>query len=549
MVMTRSGLPPSGTWVSRLCPVALFALCALPAALAQAQDPEPEPEIGPYIEGTAAWDAELVRSYFRKFQEVDIGAGTPDYPGRAMLDDLNPEFGRRIDVLMAVYQAHGGNDIGIAPRTGGLRSAADQLALYQQCREIRTGANGRPVGDGSRASDYQEIPAARRTAANCPAGRPVTSVWVSWHNLGVAVDFGLYVNGRYNNGPLPQVSDPWLRMVQAAADLGMIWGGWFPWDPAHFEWHPKEDSASGVAGAVSGTALTDDQIDAGYDWKLPTKLFVWYSDPDPKEELLRVFDLNADSGWVVITKSRVIKGHGGDEWQGHWSTFDPPLRAFPIWIPAVKLVLNENAWPEDERLRSQCQMKQDMDFHTLWSDGTPSEQAVSQSGKLIYAPSVDVFDRQKEANVVVGQGGAGRQPYAWLVGNSIYTTRVSIEPVRAGDASMQTITTRGRDVGHDGYTTDDESELDGWMEPMVYMEFAWNRDTGEVGVDPMLVANIDPNASHALQSQVRFENGGGMAVAYHLPDGAWDCPEAPEWPAENKKPDDTPSHGSGFLRP
>ncbi len=174
------------------------------------------------LSGKATWDMELVREYVKKAYQVDVPPQPAPWRNQNMAGHLNGEFVKRLNALMAIYEALGGNtNLGIESPTGGLRSAQDQFKLFKKCRRIRQDMHLQPVGDGSKESDWEEIPRAERTgeglvsqqakigggtvtfekhgpiedcgvkwAHQMPNGDviqstfgTVTEAWVSWHNL------------------------------------------------------------------------------------------------------------------------------------------------------------------------------------------------------------------------------------------------------------------------------------------------------------------------------------------------------------------------------
>src|SRR5438034_4276790 len=271
------------------------------------------------------------------------GAKRFDKKTDEMLTDINQEYARRVNVLMAVYQASGGDKrasvvepLGIAEATGGLRSLEEQHEIYKECRRLKKG------GNKNKPEDWELIPPAERVgkwgaknepmwteapgmsvpvlaamprviplAPNCPvvkakkAGNvvyefmgPVTSVWQSYDNLGLAVDLverirdpddkqktkeALPNDPEGGTGPgFHEAAMAWYNLLRAAEALGMRAGSYWrdkngrpdP-DPAHYEWHPKiHDINNAPAPKTPGKALNDDQVDAGYAWKIPQKLYV-----------------------------------------------------------------------------------------------------------------------------------------------------------------------------------------------------------------------------------------------------------------------------------
>src|SRR5271163_1709469 len=99
---------------------------------------------GQMLTGEGKWDMSMVQEYCKKLYHIDVSAAPTPYPDtdtkanghRSMLSTLNPEFRKRIDALVAIYQAfcrmyHENIDIGIVPGSGALRTKEDQQNIYK----------------------------------------------------------------------------------------------------------------------------------------------------------------------------------------------------------------------------------------------------------------------------------------------------------------------------------------------------------------------------------------------------------------------------------
>jgi len=117
---------------------------------------------GQMLTGEGKFDMTFVQEYFTKLNHIDVAAAPAPYPDtdtkanghRSMLGTLNPEFRKRIDALVAIYQAfcgmyHENIDIGIVPISGALRTKEDQQELYKK------GRHQVPGTDGTHQQDWQ----------------------------------------------------------------------------------------------------------------------------------------------------------------------------------------------------------------------------------------------------------------------------------------------------------------------------------------------------------------------------------------------------------
>jgi hypothetical protein len=520
---------------------------------------------------------------------------------------LNGEFVKRLNAVMAIYQALGGDtNLGIESLSGGLRSADDQITLFKKCRRIRVeehlSESGKlqvqPVGDGSKESDWEEIPQSERTGEglvsqeikidghgtrgdaekhgplqDCgvkwvkqmPNGDvyghtygTVTEAWVSWHNLGLAADLTeilvdkkgkVYQNGLASNSA-------WNRLTATIfGDLGMTWGGWWPWDPDHIEFHPQMPSPRNIG--QPGQPLPDSQLRTQYTWKLPATVFDYRVDIDPKQNILWVYTFGTqDDGTITLKALRTIKGEQSGAWDGDWATFDPPIPLFPAYIPTISLHRNSQKHPEDVKFDSDTTVTAYSYIKNYWSDDKPSFDWRKHVGKVHYTLDLKMENRQFEANRAYGMSVAYYKPnrpnpeydrirklWHYLAHTSVYDLRA----VLSGDILAMGQQT-GRRSDHDGYTEELDMALGASIgNRMGIIEFGWDRDGGKVGSG--MVTAREQKGQYLLTEASPME-GGPFTVSDKLPPGAWDMPEPMQEPPANPKPKDKPKpNEGGFFRP
>jgi hypothetical protein len=560
---------------------ATLGLIAVSAARADAQD---------MLSGAGRWDMAMVREFMKKEHDLDVPDAPEPWRNRDMAPHLNGEFLKRLDALMAVYQAMGGDaSLGIQKPDGGLRTAERQIALYKQCRRVRTDAHFTPVGDGSKPEDWEVIPPGERTYEgqlsvtsrfaggtevfekhgpedNCPpyaysrtpAGDlvghtgPATETWVSWHNLGLAADLGETATdaaGHVHDGVLPD-NRAWRRLPEMMGELGMTSGGWWGWDPAHVEFHPQMHDPEHFRGAYSGEPLPDARLKTGYGWKLPRKIYIAARTGRDLAQAddLQAFELAARDECIALSGARLIVRKANGDWSGRWWRLDPPACLFPPYIPTVRLVRNAGIWPND-----------------AWWDGTTSATMLSYDegrasngertfdwsewkGDLRYRPTTGVWNRQFEANAALGHAAplihsnptahdAIRRRWTYLELTSVYDVDAGLTLLPSSGARVEGIkSVSGGYTAGVSYTTRAGVPLPGAL------RFAWDRDGGRVGM--FGVNDYATDGRFELRDTSPFSS---LTTSASLPVGAFDRPDPPPEPAANPRPKSPPT--SGPLRP
>lgn len=546
----------------------LAAACGFLLALGAAGGPC-RAQDGELLQGTARWDLDLVRDYFRQSQGIELPA-EPTFVNSGMLSRVNPEFAHRVRVLLAVYEAQGGRSdaaIGLIRDTGGLRDAALQRRLWSLGRRIRLEPRlfegmflTMPAGDGSRPDHWELIPVAERNAKNSGEFRergrttygPVTNAWISYHNLGLAVDVGVARNAAFR------------KVTQAAADLGMIWGGWFGsrpeevervcllgrdpsyagrsetpgWDEGHFEWHPGVRDAAALEGSM-GKALGTDQLHTGYAWKLPATIYVRPS--GSRGRTLFVHQLGADASWIVLRRMRMVTGDPAGQWSGAWYTYDPPVRLFPVYIPTITLS-SPRSGAEPPAMTTTIRMK--LYNRIVASNGQVSFQHFDYEGACEYRPDYRLNNWENFAVQYGWRKDPGWERFRRFRDTSEYDVSTSISL-----RSVQPVTVQSRDVDADGYTSDHDGTLAaGTWRSNVSLSCAWNRDRGKIGVPHQNTAWDNWDLVETYDFGSGTSSGSPLTVAPRLPEGAFDRPEAPEWTAAKLRPP-VPSRPSDGILP
>jgi len=545
------------------------------------------------LEGAASWNIDMVREFFKRERKVDMPAAPAPFANQDMLKAVNPEFAKRIEALIAIYQASGGGtDLGIAPKDGGIRSAQQQIKLFKECRRIKKGpdystgrippeipygfSDGPLVGDGSKEKDWEVIPVDERNCGDCssadtitfsedgrpsgmasyrleppncpifytlPSGKdvmgPVTYVWVGWHNVGLAVDLRQIHGGKLI---LPNTI-AWFKMTKAIADLGMTDGGWWGHksghyftDPGHVEWHPKLHNPNRFA-THSGRALGNDETDTGYKWKIPTRIYTWTGELAPRPSALNVHELVEDDGWVAVKKLRRLSGYENGSWMGTWDTYDPPVRLFPAYIPTILYQIESDASPDVRKGK----VTRVTYIQTADADGKVTKDLREYRQEGTYSHErLYVYDWQKKANTVSEQKSDDAPRYIRLWNTSIYGINTTI---RAGEGIGSE---RAQAVDVDGYTTPDHD----WSKPYAANTFtgislclAWDRDNGKIGSAVELMKEGKEQVYDITEVTSDFNGDdqgcGGLkiTVSAQLPKGAWDRETPPERAPSNPRPE------------
>jgi hypothetical protein len=457
-----------------------------------------------------------------------------------------------------------------------LRSLEEQHEIYKECRRLKKG------GNKNKPEDWELIPPAERVgkwgaknepmwteapgmsvpvlvamprviplAPNCPvfkskkAGNvvyefmgPVTWVWQSYHNLGLAVDLVERIrdpdNKQKTKEALPnnpeggtgqgfhEATMAWYNLLRAAEALGMRAGIYWRGeqnDPAHYEWHPKiHDINNAPAPKTPGKALNDDQVDAGYAWKIPQKLYVTSSIGLSQASIdlaTTVFELVEDHGWIAIIRYHSVRGVKDKQWSGHWVTFDPPVRLFPAYIPTVYLKLGGRDEPKWYGVTTMTEVS----YHQNQQNGDYKSYSQTQ-GRIPYFIEGRMTDLLKKGDVATNQNNdkSNLALYSRVRDHYVYEVQAAVR-IRE-DAKWQS---QGRQVFGCGSGRDEKSE--GFYRTgnnlMPELHLGWDRDSGTVGY---AVANVGSAPIDIVQNPVETVSG-------NLPQGAWDSPVPPGPPA------------------
>ncbi|MEW6278011.1 MAG: hypothetical protein AB1758_05265 [Candidatus Eremiobacterota bacterium] len=537
--------------------IALGVLCRPPEARGQPTN----------LSGTASWTQEcreLVCDFVRKTYHMEIAAAPQAYPTQTTAaGELNAEFVNRLNLVVALWQAHpeggaqgGGRNIGLRPGDGGLRQAEDQRRIFRRGRTLR------PGGDPNNHADYRET------------GPVVTGAWTSWHQVGLAADMTLYQNGAYvpdvspgPGRPGPQqvfVDGPaWAQARQLGMDMGMWPGAHFRRaDPAHLEWHPKYsavwndvlDFIQDHPGTQEGAAAAD--IDAGYDWTIPSTVHYFVEDHG-KPGHHEVTDLVARDGWLCVQAYRILyHGDQAASWAGIWVTLDPPLPLFPAYMPVHRVDLSSGSDPRDSRWRRESSFTLHAYRQDVAGGKVTGRFYVQQSGSAKFDLFLTMEDLLKTANTEWAMRAAAPQLAAFRT-NDVYSLlanlRLADGPEQAVSGREPTFTTLVRQVDEDGYTSDSNEACPFYLGGSFGLGMAWNRENANIGF-----LQKDAQGRFALPvAESRAGDGTVARLSGTVPPGAWDEAQWPAMPPPNPRPSSspsptatpTPSRGDGFLQP
>ncbi len=376
-------------------------------------------------------------------------------------------------------------------------------------------------------------------------------------SLGLAADLTeTLVNNQgqiYQNG-LP-TNAAWLKLTTIFGDLGLTYGGWWPWDPDHIEFHPQM-AGPGNFGQ-SGQPLPDSQLRTGYNWKIPSSIFVYKVNmANPRADVLIVFDLKEDGGYIFLSGCRLLEGERDVRpWSAHWMTFDPPIPLFPAYIPTIHLWRNSARWPQDTKWDSDTKVELYSYSESLDSRAKKFSEWSHAVGQAHYRLDMRIWNRQYEANIAYGHSvplkdtneaeyHRIRQLWQYLDKTSVYDIDVSVEEQNMSDATVEQ-----RKVDPEGYTQDGNTTGKMYLR-VPTLAFAWDRDKGNVGAGNVTAA--PQKGTYILTDHIMTQRRAlsTVYVSDGLPPGAWDLQQpVPEPPANSRSKDQKKSRGGGFLRP
>jgi|SRR5579872_1200365 len=524
--------------------------CVLVACVAVLTSPG---SAGGLLQGTGKWDLELVKAYFKNpFSGglgLDISLPPGDYPNRQMLSRVNPEFAKRVDVLIAVWLAAGGKPIGIVPETGGLRTAQVQLNLYKQCRRPPPGGT-QSAAVSTWVLDYRGAhnePAKGLSSYDhfvksdsCPDGKPIEWAPVSWHNVGLAVDFGEYnASRKYISNDDSFLRTVWWLKVQSAMEkLGMI-DGVSVEDPRHVDWHPYLERPTDKGAAWN----------SGYAWKLPSTIYEWHPSSTPGVGLLYVYDLESDGNWITIKDSRAIQTFIDKSWEGRWETYNPAVKIGLAYIPTI------DCCPKDYARRYKTVSNVEI---KSYSNHAGMEEWRDTTGSPELYPGSSETDLQKVADVQIGEARSERfaecqymllpsevswpcRPESATYESEYFTKTKPFMVVHAASyynvvfhlvtANPITATIRAHSDWHRDRNPADwerEETIDRFGE--IVFPFGWNRDQGIVGQLIFGGANMPGSSDTGIDLIKPTEKRGTAVISSELPAGAMDKTEPPNWP-------------------
>jgi D-alanyl-D-alanine carboxypeptidase len=526
-----------------------------------ASAPAGAPPAGNLLQDKAVWDVKLFQAYCKVLWDTDVTEKVAPYPGQNLItSDFNPEFVKRLEAMISFYQARGHNDIGIVPGLGGFRTPAQQHEKYKEGRVQKPNTTGTHENDWVRPKDSPIV----------------TDSWIGWHNFGLAADVCQYdgetpkvvaVAGKMEI-TLPFKSVDWARIYEdVAPDLGFIWGGWWhvPHDPGHFEWHPNRHNPA----ALESTGLPDPQFNDLYTSKIPDTLYMWSGDSqnsDAKAQVLYVITVAYDAHWVAVKSERRIERGKNLGWTGVWTTFDPPLRLFPGYVPTNNFHLNSSNQYMLDHFASKSTI------HTTSVNAYPDKSwlFVAYEGSARFCPEVWIKDCETAADVQIGIASPTPKPdddlkttkpklynalmaahnrqvalqnnliaeFAAVRDTSVYDVSASVHGIDPPKDKPYDMAFRTMNLGADGYTTGNPNEV---THPNITprgpsFSFVWVRPSGQIGLEGLAADQKSEYAPMKVVSLCVYANKAFMMVSPTLPSGAFDQATPPQWPKPNPKP-------------
>jgi hypothetical protein len=502
--------------------------------------PPASPPGGNLLTDKAVWDPSLFRAYCKLNYKVDVANSPNAFQGQELITSkFNPEFVKRLYAMIAFYQAEGYNDVGIVPGEGAFRSLEDQHKLY------KIGRVQKPNTTGNQASDWSPVPGAKRK----------TEVRIGWHNFGLATDLCEYSGSNptvvvVNTATkefgitLPDTLEYILAFQDVSAELGFIWGGWYRSLPDHFhyEWHPgRHDCENYGAGGVP-----DPQFSDLYTSKIPQTLYYWSGDkqsPDANVQTLHVITVKYDNHWITVEAERTIERTKDGSWSGRWTTYNPPARVFPGWVPTRDFDIGQNAYAHEQGDYVQQNYAFTTTIHTTsygYRVVDKSKQFGSMDSTVQFCPQCEVFDWETKAtqdifahNYPKATYDQACAMYAAVRYTSTYDVDLGVSAVNPPGGNL--VTTRGMNQDKDGYTYGDPTKAikHNVIPAGPYMRFAWVRATGQVGL------SLFDHFRHFVPVKVTslyVEPHLFQMVSGTLPPGAFDQLAWPPWPSPNPRP-------------
>jgi hypothetical protein len=507
--------------------------------------PPASPPGGNLLTDKAQWDPSLFRAYCKLDYKLDVTDSPKSFQGQELITSkFNPEFVKRLYAMIAFYQAEGKNDMGIVPGDGAFRSPDEQHKLYKIGRITKDGAK-----DSDDPNDW---------GVPDPPGKikPRTQNWIGWHNFGLATDLCQYSGStptvvvvnpstKEMGITLPGTAEYLLAFQEVGPQLGFIWGGWYRSlvDRFHYEWHPGRHDCENYGAS----GVPDPQFSDLYTSKIPQTIYSWTGDkqsPDANVQTLHVLTVKYDNHWIAVEAERTIVRTKDGSWTGRWTTYDPPARVFPGWVPTRNFDIGQNAYAHKQ---GDDFVRQNYAYTTTIHTSSygyrvvdNSKQFGSLDSTVQFCPDCQIFDWEIKATQDIFLHNYSKATYdqtcamyAAVRYTSTYDVDLGVSAVNPPGGNV--VTAHGMNQDKDGYTYGDPSKaIQHNVTPAgPYMRFAWVRATGQVGL------SLFDHIRYYVPVQVTslyVEPHLFQMVSGTLPPGAFDQPASPPWPSPNPRP-------------